>query len=185
VTKASAFRISGVAIIEDEPPHRPTSSAWRQIVDSAIDTAIVSVDKAGRVETWSAGAERLLGWSEPEMLGRSLDCLFVAEDRAGGRLAREMADALAHGQGREVRFKRGGHAADKRPGGLADRCVVRADPANTLRFNVRRKSERAAAGVERHQAKPGRRLIHHTEINDPRHDLLPKSRLLYDIKFMG
>jgi PAS domain S-box-containing protein len=98
-TKASAFRISGVAIIEDEPPHRPTSSAWRQIVDSAIDTAIVSVDKAGRVETWSAGAERLLGWSEPEMLGRSLDCLFIAEDRAGGRLAREMADALARGQG--------------------------------------------------------------------------------------
>jgi len=51
------------------------------------------------VETWSAGAERLLGWSEAEMLGRSLDRLFVAEDRHGGRLAREMADALEHGRG--------------------------------------------------------------------------------------
>ena len=96
--RRGAFRCRR-AIIEDESPHRPTSSAWRQIVDSAVDTAIVSIDKAGRVETWSAGAERLLGWSESEMLGESLDRLFVDDDRSGGRLAREMADALAHGRG--------------------------------------------------------------------------------------
>ena len=76
-----------------------SASAWRQIVDSAVDTAIISVDLAGRVQTWSAGAARLLGWTEPEMRGRSLDQLFTEEDRTGGLLEREMAEAVAAGRG--------------------------------------------------------------------------------------
>jgi PAS domain S-box-containing protein len=88
--------------MDDDPaPPAPdlTSSTWRQIVDSAIDTAIISTDLEGRVTTWSAGARRILGWSEAEMRGQGLDRIFVEADRAGGRLATEMADALAHGRG--------------------------------------------------------------------------------------
>jgi PAS domain S-box-containing protein len=72
---------------------------WRQIVDSAVDTAIISTDREGRVVTWSAGATRLLGWPEAEIRGRSLECLFTERDRSGGRLAREMQDAVQQGRG--------------------------------------------------------------------------------------
>jgi PAS domain S-box-containing protein len=72
---------------------------WRQIVDSAVDTAIISTDLEGRVMTWNAGATSLLGWTEVEMRGRSLDCLFTDADRSLGRLAREMRDAAEGGRG--------------------------------------------------------------------------------------
>ena len=72
---------------------------WRQIVDSAVDTAIISTDREGRVVTWSAGATRLLGWTEAEMRGRSLECLFTERDRSRGQLASEMQDAVQQGRG--------------------------------------------------------------------------------------
>ena len=41
------------------------------IIGSAIDYGIVTMDLAGRVTSWNTGAERVLGWSEAEMLGRA------------------------------------------------------------------------------------------------------------------
>ena len=86
------------------PGERPPSGvdsvqAWRQIVDSAIDTAIISTDAVGRVTSWSAGAERLLGWTEAEMLGQTLERLFPQADAASIQLRREMDDAIASGRG--------------------------------------------------------------------------------------
>jgi PAS domain S-box-containing protein len=72
---------------------------WRQIVQSAIDTAIISTDPQGRVTSWSEGARRVLGWTEEEMLGQSLERLFTEEDRRRDLLGSEMRDALAHGRG--------------------------------------------------------------------------------------
>ncbi|MBS0445189.1 MAG: PAS domain S-box protein [Proteobacteria bacterium] len=80
-------------------PASLSSLAWRQIVDSATDTAIISIDRDGRVVTWSEGARRILGWTDAEMIGRDLSRLFIDDDRATGRLAREMSDALLHGRG--------------------------------------------------------------------------------------
>ncbi|MEO6339912.1 MAG: ATP-binding protein [Caulobacteraceae bacterium] len=76
-----------------------TASEWRQIVDSATDTAIISTDADGRVTSWNEGAHRILGWEEAEMIGATLDRLFLEEDRTGGRFAMEMADAIVHGRG--------------------------------------------------------------------------------------
>jgi PAS domain S-box-containing protein len=81
------------------PPHEPSTSTWRQIVDSAIDTAIISTDAEGRVVTWSEGARRILGWTEAEMVGQDLARLFTPEDQQAGRFQQETVDALAHGRG--------------------------------------------------------------------------------------
>lgn len=73
-------------------------SDWRQVVDSAIDTAIITLDPHGCVTSWSAGATRILGWNEAEMTGERLDRIFLPEDRER-RVADEMRDALATGRG--------------------------------------------------------------------------------------
>ena len=73
--------------------------AWQQLVDGASDTAIISIDLEGRVTSWSAGATSLFGWSADEMAGERLDVLFDESDRAGGRVAKEIADAIAYGRG--------------------------------------------------------------------------------------
>jgi PAS domain S-box-containing protein len=74
-------------------------TTWRQIVDSAAETAIICLDTEGRVRMWSVGATRILGWTEAEMLGQSLDRIFTEQDRQRRRVATEMADALFKGKG--------------------------------------------------------------------------------------
>ena len=73
-----------------------TASQWRQIVDSAVDTAIVTLDLQGRVVAWNICAAQVLGWSETEMLGQTLDCIFPPGSQ---QLAHEMADARSKGRG--------------------------------------------------------------------------------------
>src|SRR5580704_10478173 len=72
---------------------------WRQVVDGATDTAIISTNLNGRVTSWNLGAERLLGWSEAEMIGHTLDRVFTPEGQQKGEFAREMADAISNGRG--------------------------------------------------------------------------------------
>lgn len=81
----------------DFVPAAITASQWRQIVNSARDTAIISTDQEGRVTSWSTGAERILGWSEHEMLGQPLNRIFVDGDLR--QLEKEIADATRIGRG--------------------------------------------------------------------------------------
>jgi PAS domain S-box-containing protein len=78
---------------------RITTPEWRQIVDSALDTAIISIDGEGRVTSWNQGARRILGWAEVEMVGNTLERIFTPEDQARGLLRSEIAQAQAQGRG--------------------------------------------------------------------------------------
>ncbi|WP_084238429.1 response regulator [Sphingomonas asaccharolytica] len=75
-----------------------TADEWRQIVDSAVDTAIITTDVAGRVTSWNEGAHRLLGWREEDMLGGTLEGLFP-ESLGVAALESERRDALNSGRG--------------------------------------------------------------------------------------
>lgn len=79
-----------------DPPAPQTDLQWRQIVDSASDTGIISLDLEGRVTSWNTGACHILGWTEEEMLGQTLERLFAD---GGANLATEMHAALADGRG--------------------------------------------------------------------------------------
>jgi PAS domain S-box-containing protein len=72
---------------------------WRQLIDGATDTAIISTNRNGEITCWNAGAERILGWTEQEMLGLTLDRIFTQESQLSGAFAHEMADALSKGRG--------------------------------------------------------------------------------------
>jgi PAS domain S-box-containing protein len=71
---------------------------WRQIVDGATETAIISTDNQGRVTSWNSGATNILGWTEQEMIGQSLSRIFTDEDPLA-HLIREIDDALSKGKG--------------------------------------------------------------------------------------
>ncbi len=91
-------------------PLPPPDRHYRQIVESAIDYAIVGTDVQGRIVSWSAGARSLLGWAADEMLGQTLHRLFTPEDVASGVPEREMACAQRAGSAADERWhlRRGG-----------------------------------------------------------------------------
>jgi PAS domain S-box-containing protein len=76
----------------------------RQILDSAVDYAIIATDLDGRVTRWNEGACRILGWDEGEVLGKSIGRIFTPEDRAANRPGEEMREALAAGRGIDERW---------------------------------------------------------------------------------
>jgi PAS domain S-box-containing protein len=83
------------------PPPPILAPQWRQIVNGAIDTAIISTDSDGCVTSWNRGAELILGWRENEMLGETLDRIFTDDQRRRGQFAKEMQDAAQTGRGGE------------------------------------------------------------------------------------
>jgi PAS domain S-box-containing protein len=76
------------------------------IIESAVDYGIVAMDLSGRVTSWNIGAERILGWTEAEMLGHPADLFFVEADRAQDRPAREMRTAREMGRASDERWHR-------------------------------------------------------------------------------
>ena len=74
------------------------------IAASMPDFAIMTMDEAGAFTSWSAGAERLFGYTEEEMLGRSAETIFTPEDREAGAPAEEMRQARENGRANDDRW---------------------------------------------------------------------------------
>ena len=77
---------------------------FRLLVESAKDFAIFYVDTKGRVITWNSGAERILGWSEAEMVGQPAAVLFTPEDRAALVPEGELRQAEKTGRANDERW---------------------------------------------------------------------------------
>lgn len=77
---------------------------FRLLVENVRDYAIFVVDEERRILTWSAGAERLLGYMEHEIIGQTCDRFFTEEDREAHQPEREVESALATGRGADDRW---------------------------------------------------------------------------------
>ncbi len=77
--------------------HLASAERYRLIVESATEYAILTMDMASSITSWNSGAERLLGYTEEEILGRDASILFWPDERGDGHLAIEMRRALAEG----------------------------------------------------------------------------------------
>jgi PAS domain S-box-containing protein len=82
----------------DQPPHASESDRFRLLVDSVLDYAIYMLDPAGRVTSWSAGAEALTGYTAAEILGQPDAVLFAAADREVDSPARVLTQAASSGR---------------------------------------------------------------------------------------
>ena len=83
---------------------RDSEERLRLVLENAVDHAIFSMDLARRVMSWNTGAERLLGYTEQEILGQSADLIFTEEDRAAGAPEIEARTALAEGRAGDDRL---------------------------------------------------------------------------------
>jgi PAS domain S-box-containing protein len=71
---------------------------YRHLLEAVRDYAVIQLDPAGRVATWNAGAARILGWSEADVLGRPFADFAAAGDRSAGVPAAELREAATTGR---------------------------------------------------------------------------------------
>jgi PAS domain S-box-containing protein len=108
--EAQALHVArGRRSVSDRPA--PPTASFRErfleaIFESATDYAIIALDLDGRVINWNAGAHRLLGWDEAEIIGQPAEIIFTEQDRRDGIPQKEMAAALAQGRSSDERWHR-------------------------------------------------------------------------------
>ncbi len=71
------------------------------LVEGARDYAIIMLDSLGKVSTWNAGAQRIMGYSREQIIGRDLACFFTPEEVAAGKPARALELAVERGRDAE------------------------------------------------------------------------------------
>jgi PAS domain S-box-containing protein len=71
---------------------------FRILVDGVRDYATYLLDAGGRVVSWNAGAERLKGYREQEVLGQSYAMFYTGEAVRAGAPDRVLASAAAAGR---------------------------------------------------------------------------------------
>jgi PAS domain S-box-containing protein len=61
-----------------------TDDAFRLLVQSIVDYAIYMLDPKGNVTSWNAGAARIKGFTEDEIVGKHFSNFYVEEEREAG-----------------------------------------------------------------------------------------------------
>ncbi|WP_229070337.1 PAS domain S-box protein [Actinoplanes sp. DH11] len=129
----------------------------QRILGSTLD-AFVATDPAGRITGWNHAAERMFGWDEPEVLGRTMNELIIAPADRREHSAWMMAASFeTEVEGRRVELQgvqRGGRqfpielslTAVDRPGGMAAYMFVR-DLTALRRGELLRNLEYSVAGA--------------------------------------
>ena len=73
---------------------RRSEERFRLLLEGVRDYAIMMLDGEGRVTSWNAGAERILGYAAEEILGQSFQRFFLPEEVASGQPAEELRKAV-------------------------------------------------------------------------------------------
>lgn len=76
----------------------------RLFIDSVRDYALIALDTNNCVTSWNAGAERILGYEEHEILGKPGSVIFTPEDIEGGNMQLEFDTARQTGRAEDERW---------------------------------------------------------------------------------
>jgi len=89
---------------EMEERLRNSEERLRLLIESAKDYAIITTTPDVLIDSWNKGAERMFGWSEAEIIGKSNEILFTPEDRAAGVPKKETEITLEKGFAEDERW---------------------------------------------------------------------------------
>jgi two-component system CheB/CheR fusion protein len=83
---------------------RASDERFRLLMEGAKDYAMFLIEPDNVISYWSEGAQRVFGWSAEEAIGQRGELIFTPEDRAAGRVQKEMAIALQKGSASDCRW---------------------------------------------------------------------------------
>jgi PAS domain S-box-containing protein len=74
---------------------------YRMLLNGVQDFAIFMLNPHGQIASWSAGAERIMGYAADEITGQNFSCFFLPEDIKRGRPEEVLQIAAASGRHEE------------------------------------------------------------------------------------
>ncbi|MCX6199435.1 MAG: PAS domain S-box protein [Bacteroidetes bacterium] len=77
---------------------KSTTYNYRHIIEQIEDYAILLLDENGIIEDWNKGAEKLKGYKAVEIIGKSFNVFYTAEDRASKLPEQLIAKAITNGK---------------------------------------------------------------------------------------
>jgi PAS domain S-box-containing protein len=80
-------------MIDDRPA---VDEPFHLLVDGVAEYAIFMLDPSGAVMTWNAGARRIKGYDEAEIIGRHYSVFFVNDDVAADKPRQLLHHAVVH-----------------------------------------------------------------------------------------
>lgn len=89
---------------QSEKALRFNEERFLMLLENMKDYAIFFLDLEGCVIKWGAGAEKILGYQEAEILGKSGSIIFTPEDRDRGDDHKELQKALTEGRAENERW---------------------------------------------------------------------------------
>ena len=84
---------------------RRSEEHFRSLVEGVRDYAIFMLDPQGRVASWNAGAERLMGYKAEEIVGERFSKFFIDEDPGQRRPERLLEEATREGRSEEESWR--------------------------------------------------------------------------------
>ena len=76
---------------------RESERKLRLFTEAVTDYALIRLDPRGVVSGWNAGAQRIEGYAEDEIVGRHFSCFYTEEDRTTGVPERALLTAAQSG----------------------------------------------------------------------------------------
>ncbi|HEV2610536.1 MAG TPA: PAS domain S-box protein [Noviherbaspirillum sp.] len=90
--------------IQTEKALRQAQENYQLLVEASTDYAIMMMDPHGTIISWNSGAEKMLGLSTKEAVGKPVSDLFTPEDRGMGEPSRELIEAEMVGRSEDDRW---------------------------------------------------------------------------------
>jgi PAS domain S-box-containing protein len=81
-----------------EERRRVEDERFAQLVGSVTDYALLVLDPGGHVTTWNAGAERIKGYTAPEIIGSHFSRFYPEHEVRAGKCEHELAVAALEGR---------------------------------------------------------------------------------------
>lgn len=96
----------------NSPQHSPEEqNNWQAdehlfdaLIEHTPDYAFIFLDRDNKIRRWNTGAERVFGYTEPEILGEEARVFFTPEDRAAGEVEKELTTAQREGKAQDDRW---------------------------------------------------------------------------------
>ncbi|RYZ31265.1 MAG: response regulator, partial [Sphingobacteriales bacterium] len=89
---------------------KQSEERYHRMVDEVEDYAIILLDKNGIVQNWNKGAEKIKGYKDDEIIGKSFETFYLEEDLRKGVPRQLIEEARLHGKASREgwRVKKGG-----------------------------------------------------------------------------